>query len=312
MLFLTYFFYLVLVGACSFLENTRVLHDILFQGVVYGMTILGIELFVVSGKTTKKRQVDVYDINTLMRIHGITIPNSGSLWSIVAWKKIRSQNAEEVMRLPSNNTLYISDDAKPVVHRYDLVTKNTSTWKVSQPCLGLSLTGEGNLLVVLRNSKVIHEYTPSGVLIQSIHLDSSISRSQHCIRVSDNHYVVSHIGDVGRVCRIITCEDIPNSSGVHKKGNIEKVYSGQQGSELGALDKPRHMVVDQHGYVLVADENNKRLEVLGNDPDLTHFGYIEIPGDPLNGPRALCIDEDNHCLYIGDTNRLLVLKTNLD
>jgi len=278
------------------------------------MAILGNELFVVSGKTSK-RLVDVYNSNTFKRIRGITIQNSGSLWSIVAWKSSNRIYVEGCTRLPANNTLYISDEVKQVVHRYDLVKKNASMWKVGQACLGLSLTSSGNILVVLQDSKRIHEYTPFGELIQSMRLDPSIICSQHCICVSVDQYVISHIGSERRVCLVKTDEIPINSNGaparpeVHKKGIIVKSYGGPQGSDIGQMDKPRHMVVDKQGYVLVADENNGRIELLHAYPKLSHCGYIEIPGDPLNGPRAICLDEENHRLYIGDTGRLLVLKS---
>ena len=76
------------LGEASFvhglLENFKVVKTVSFDGSVYGMTVLDSALYVVSGNTSKLL-VDVYDCNTLKKEKsGISISNSGNLWSIVA------------------------------------------------------------------------------------------------------------------------------------------------------------------------------------------------------------------------------------
>jgi len=84
-------------------------------------------------------------------------------------------------------------------------------------------------------------------------------------------------------------------------------YGGTKGSAVGQLNFPQNLAVDGHGNVLVADEGSNRVVLLS--PSLTHLGYIEIPGHPLNHPWALHLDELTHRLYIGEygTGRVFVL-----
>ena len=71
---------------------------------------------------------------------------------------------------------------------------------------------------------------------------------------------------------------------------------------------PRHLAVDRHGNVLVADRGNNRVVLLS--PSLTRLGYITVPGHELSGPHALHLDLLTHRLYIGEwssTGRVFVL-----
>ena len=132
-------------------ENSKVVKAVSFGGSVYGMTVLDCALYVVSGNTSK-RQVDVYDCNTLEKQKsGIRIPKSGSLWSIVAR---RARNIDATLmslsgRRPLNDSLYISDEARKLLYKHDLKEKSTNIkWNVPEGCLGLSLTRQGNILIV--------------------------------------------------------------------------------------------------------------------------------------------------------------------
>jgi len=64
------------------------------------------------------------------------------------------------------------------------------------------------------------------------------------------------------------------------------------------LDSPRHLSVDIHDNVLVADSDNNRVQLLS--PTLTYLGDIKIPGHQLNDPHTLHFDQLNHRLYIGE------------
>ena len=95
-------------------------------------------------------------------------------------------------------------------------------------------------------------------------------------------------------------------------GQIVKSYGGTKGLSIGQMQPPRHLAVDGHGNVLVADCNNDRVELLS--PALTHICYLHISGYQLKGPVALHLDEANHRLYIGewDGQRLFVLNVHFD
>jgi len=158
------------------------------------------------------------------------------------------------------------------------------------------LTSTGNVLVTLRDTIQIKEYTPNGRLIRAISLDSSIESRYHSFQLSSDRFVVSHAGSLHRVCIVDTI------------GRIIQCYGGASGSGVGQLNQPRDIAVERYGNVLVADEYNNRVVLLS--PSLTHLGYIQIPGHQLSYPHALHIDELTHRLYIGEwteTGRVFVL-----
>ena len=91
-------------------------------------------------------------------------------------------------------------------------------------------------------------------------------------------------------------------------GSIIQCYGRARGSDDGQLYNPRHLAVDRHGNVLVADYGNNRVVLLS--PSLTHLGNITVPGHELSGPYALHLDLLTHRLYIGEsssTGRVFVL-----
>jgi len=270
-------------SARSFLDKPTLLSVITGgSGPIHGITVLGSKLFVVRGMSTR---VSVYNTNNFTLTRNISITGSSDLRAIVG--------------SPRNNCLYISDVELDVVHRYNLSKKVVTKWSVGGECFGLSLTSTNNVLVTLIDTKQINEYTPVGRLIREISLDSTIEGPWHSVQLSRDKFVVSH-GDWGgslhRVCLVDT------------SGRIIQCYGGAKGSGVGQLNGPRHLAVDGHGNVLVADYNNKRVVLLS--PSLTHLGYKMITGRQLNEPYALHHDELTHRLYIGeltDTGRVFVL-----
>jgi len=245
----------------------------------------------VSGGTSEKGGVDVYNCNSLEHTRNIVIPDSKGLRSIVAWPRNKFSLHEDQAGWPQSNSLYISDEIQREIYRYDLLQNETTHWSLGKRCFGLSVTRTGNILVVLGDVNKINEYSPDGSLIHEIQLPSGFVCPQHCIQLSNDQFLVSHIGEEHLVCI------------VNAKGDMVKFYDRPSGSEFGQLNKPRHMAVDEHDNILVVDENNRRVDML--DCDLNHLGCVPagLPGDQLRGPRAVFCDKR---LYIGDINRILV------
>jgi len=125
---------------------------------------------------------------------------------------------------------------------------------------------------------------------------------QHCCQQSNDQFAVSH-GDWGT-----------KESGVcivDSDGRVVQSYGEARGSGVGQMKGARHMTVDRHDHVMVADCGNDRIELLS--PRLTHLGYITIPGYELDMPWALHLDDLNHRLYIGELGggRLFVLDARI-
>jgi len=249
---------------------------------------LGSELFVViqhrSLTGAKTLKVDVYSTNSFTLTRSIPINDSYSLWAIVA--------------SPLYSCIYTSDVGHEAVHRYNLSSSVLQDWSVGGICWGLSLTSTNNVLATLWGTNQIQEYSPYGVWIRLVSLDSTIVSPYHSIQLSGDRFVVSHTTSSlqHRVC-------IVDSS-----GRIVQCYGGFAGSGVGQLNMPRNLAVDGHGNVLVADYGNNRVVLLS--PSLTFLGYIPTPGYQLNRPSALLLDQLNNRLYIGEesyTGRIFVL-----
>jgi len=161
-------------------------------------------------------------------------------------------------------------------------------------CYSLSLTSTNNILATLFDNRKLKEYTPKGVRIIEINLNSSMEYSWYSIQLSSDRFVVSHGGggSLHRVCLVDT------------SGRIIQCYGGAEGSGVEQLSRPSQLAVDGYGNVLVADNGNGRVVLLS--PSLTHLGYIMIPAYEMFGTHLLHLDEINRRLYIG-VGRVFVL-----
>ena len=266
----------VVDNVSKFLMKPTMLHVIKPGEAVTGIAQLGTELFLCSSD-----RVTVYDLNTYSPTRHVTVPGMKQPVGLAACKQ--------------NNCLYISDYGSNCIQRVNLSNSSCSKWSLNAAPRGVSLTRAFNLLVTLSQS--IEEYTTSGNLIRSIELDVSIDNARHAIELSSGQFVVCHQGSAHhqRVCVVDTA------------GRIVHSYGGPPGSSAGQLNGPRRLVVDTHGYVLVADCFNHRVQVLS--PTLTRLGDVTTPGHQLNAPYALHLDELNGRLYVGyNPSNVLVLS----
>jgi len=277
----------------AFLRAPKLLHIIPENKTIHGLTVLDNELFVVRGTS----EVDVYDCRTFELTRKLTIPGSKGLQAIVACQHY--------------TCLYISDSArkKQTIFRFDHRSKELiNKWPVKGGCCGLSVTTRYSVLVTLLQARQVKEYEPNGTLIKNININvessnSSIEYLRHCIRSSNGEYIISH-GDAKAYNSGVRIFDANSRQVIHS-------YCGPPGQDVGQMIVPCQMTVDKHGYILVADHDNRRVELLS--PTLRHIGYVEIHGCELDSPSALHLDELNCRLYIGEqsSGRLLVFGGNL-
>jgi len=270
--------------ATAFLSDVQVVFVIPDNGFINGLAVLHRELFVVRGESASS--VEVYNNSQDYSLtRHLPIPGSKGLRAIVA--------------CPHYNCLYISDPGQKKIFRYDISLDMVTIWSVNGACSLLSLTSSYNILATLYRAKYIHEYATDGALIRVVLLDSSVEGPIHSVQLSMGSYVVSHSDNGSEQERVSIVDD---------KGSVVQSYDGPtQISEVHVYG-PRHMIVDRHDNVIVADYNSSRVELLS--ATLDHLGDVEIPGYQLNGPSSLHLDELNHRLYIGERTggRLFVLR----
>jgi len=168
---------------------------------------------------------------------------------------------------------------------------------VGEKC-DLSVTKCYTILATLYESKLIQEYTTNWSLIREIRLDDSINNPQHCVQLSNGHFVVCHTGSAQhRVCI------------VDASGHILHSYGRTQGSGIGHLNHPCQVAVDIDDNVLVVDQFNDRVQLLG--PSLIYLGDTAIPGYMLESLSCIYYDELSHRLYIGQWTEETIFVLNV-
>lgn len=201
--------------------------------------------------------------------------------------------------------LYVADGIGGVVHRVELTRRRDhavpTSWSVGDKPYGLSVTSlECHVLVTCRESSRLKQFTTHGQLVRQVLLDPALQLvgPRHAVQLTTGQFVVCHgagMDSVNRVC-------VVSSDG-------RRVAISFGGGHL--LDWPTHVAVDRrHGYVYVADYNNKRVIVLNDD--LVQVGELAAGARyGLRSPRCLCYDADNRRLYVGESGgRVVVYAVN--
>ena len=235
------------------------------------MTSVDDELFVFLGRD--KNQVAVYSINDYTLLRLLNLPGykndyKNDLTSCVRYKR-----------------LYASDCNNRCIHRYELATSATRKWSVpGEPC-GLSVTCSCNLLVTCQSpNKLVELSVDSGRCVREIALQSDIARPWHGVHLTTGQYVVCHgLGHtLHRVCI------------VNDDGTVTRSYGGQRGYDVGQLDDPCYLAVDEDSqFIFVADCDNNRVVMLS--PTLEFVRYIS---EGLSEPQRLYLHHATRRLYV--------------
>ena len=161
----------------------------------------------------------------------------------------------------------------------------TKKWSLRHPPCGLSVTPGCNLLVTCWHpNKLLELSADNGQCVREITLQSGIEDLQHGVQLTTGQYVVCHGGswNLDRVC--IVDDD----------GRVTRSYGGQEGSDVGQLDWPCHVAVDEDSqFIYVADSRNDRVVLLS--PTLEFVRYVS---EKLSLPHRLHLDHTTRRLYV--------------
>lgn len=182
-----------------------------------------------------------------------------------------------------SNCLYASDNYTSI-YRSDCQNSYTnSRWSIVGYPQGLSVTSSHNLLVALRDGQSLREYSTNGDLIREINLQpAGISHPVHAVELSPDHFAVTHHGPKHQL------------SIVDSNGKLVQSYGGEKGN----LNNPHGIAVDKRGRVLVADQRNNRILVIG--PKTLKAYPLPLPDCELYGPYCLHYEAATDRLYIGE------------
>jgi hypothetical protein len=121
------------------------------------------------------------------------------------------------------------------------------------------------------------------------------------------------ISDVPRLGNSDSCGGLlVADSGNHRLQAFDMLGSllsgyGSLGSGAGQFSSPQGLAVDGDGRVLVADQGNDRLVVLGFDG--TEFSYLDSYSAGLNAPTGVAVDAWGH-IVVADTGNSRVVVLN--
>jgi len=159
---------------------------------------------------------------------------------------------------------------------------------------GLTVNSDKNVLVVIVSERKLQKFTTHGTLLLTIQLQADIQFPNQVIHLSGGQFVISHSGTQRRVCL------------VDDKGAVIRSFGGTPGSGLTKMNEPAGLAVDDHGNILVADQDNSRLLVL--DPTLTSAREMSVSVDGgLEEPYSLWYDKLRGRLYVGEWDGIRVV-----
>jgi len=240
---------------------------------VVGVTSVDDELFALLERDDN--QVAVYSINNYELLRHIHLPG------------LKLSAINDMTSCVRHKCLYASDCDNRCIHRYDLSSSAVSKWSVPGPPWGLSVTpGSCNLLVACREpSKLVELRADSGQRVRAITLQSDIECLHHAVQLTTGQHVVCH-GE---------CDTLRRVCLVDVEGRVTRSYGGQRGSEVGQLNYPRHLAVDEDSqFIFVADWFNDRVVLLS--PTLEFVREFSVG---VLEPRRLYFHQTTRRLFVG-------------
>jgi len=164
----------------------------------------------------------------------------------------------------------------------------------------LSLTST-RLLVTSRDTKHLIQFDSAGNELRRVQLPDHM-KPFHAVESPTTTFIVSH-GIIRQMQRQINAQlDQFQISEVNTDGQVLRQFTG---SRLSSLGLTRHVAIDSHGNVLVADFDNHCIWLL--DAQLTPSRLI-LDEQQLNDkqPRRLCYSEPTGQLLVALRHRVVV------
>jgi len=242
--------------------------------VIYGITVLGANIFIVRNGSTG---VEVYDSSTLKLQH--TIP-------------VQANTPVGLVSCPKYKCLYLCSIGGNIflIHRVEPAAGNaTMKWKTDKSPRGLSVNSVCNVLVACSGTNKLQEFTTFGILVREIVFQGDMSSPLHAVQMSNGQYMVSH------------GTPYTNVSIVAVDGKVVYQYGNSHQFGTGPLNTVQNIAVARNGCVLVADSGNKRILAMNPVLSCAH----EIPFSlsvhgGLQNPQALYYQELQGRLYVGE------------
>ena len=164
--------------------------------------------------------------------------------------------------------------------------------QLSNPC-GLSVDGEGNIVVADAGNKLIKIFSLKGNFLIKINGRCSFTFPVHCVQC-DRYLIIS---DYNEHC--IKVYD--------RNGNFQYMF-GKQGSGDGEFNKPNCLLVNKLGHLIVCDTLNDRIQEFKLNGKFVgkfgtsgnNLGQLKSPWSTamLSNGRIVVCDHNNHRIQI--------------
>jgi len=254
------------------------------KSCIVGLASIKDSLFVVRDPALQR--IEVYSSSTFRSTGHIKVPGLAN-----------GSRVGGLTSCESMGCLFVSDYNSQTVYTVDVNARDkVSKIKVGLGPKGMSISNESaescDLLVACTGNGTIEVYkalSSSCHLKTTVHLQSDVREPQHAVMLFNGHFAVSHPKPKDAV------------SVVDHQGRV--VFSYSSSPPTGPLHCPRQLVVDQHGFILVADSMNHRIVVLNPILRSAHVLQLQWPDEErksLVNPTRLCLDETRGRLFIGE------------
>ena len=259
---------------------------------IVGLTSINGRLYVLRRRTD--RQIEVYDATTdSYKLHRqLTVEGLGN-----------DSASNTLTSCAPDNCLYVADFFRSTVFKVELAADDdrigrTSSWRVDERPIGLSVDRHGDLLVTCHFANKIQRYTTGGDLIGEISLHhlsdvgSTPMSPHHAVQLADDRFAVSL------------------SSAVVLVDSRGELVASCRDRRLSRFNHPCHLAVDKRNahHVLVADVYNDRIVVLNRS-----LSFIRQLNVSVSRPQCLFLDDSsgsNRQLLVGEGNMVRASRFN--
>jgi DNA-binding beta-propeller fold protein YncE len=169
-------------------------------------------------------------------------------------------------------------------------TWTTPDYRDGRPS-GLSIDGDGNLLVSDSHYHCVRVYTPRGKLLRTLGEGLGLGYVSDAVQDDDGNYYLSEFGEKQRITKL------------DGKGRLVKSW-GEAGTGPGQFSRPRALALGPDGLLYVADACNHRIQVFERDGTFartwgeagTEPGQLSYPYDLAFSPSGelYVVEYDNH------------------
>lgn len=141
-------------------------------------------------------------------------------------------------------------------------------WSTDDDFGNLSVSSESNVILCVFYKNKLIEYTRDGEEKLIIHLPDLV-HPHHAVKLANGQFVVSHGCNSDALHRVCT---------INKEGEIIKSFGLEKGASFKQLNEPTYLIVDEEGFILIADSGNRRVLLLDYNLAVKREFRTKYPG----------------------------------